>query len=290
MKARGSTVVVALVLGCAFVVLLGASGSPLSGDQEQVRSAVGATNVTPDAAMQMIPDGSSIVQTTGALDTRWYAARVEAGKSYVVEAMHSGRPRTGDDISMDLWENDGITSWQEFSSCDAVTNSAPPSMQASGAGETLDDGKRCAVAVYTDSVAKLLLVKVTNTFASPLMVRIRETTVYGRYTVNSYNMFVAIHNPSSTQVTGFVLYYPENTTNTASSYVAYESFVLGGYGSTQFARPQNAFAAPGNRGQVRIYTYQGTDVHVQLYAFNPSANNYLFFTPQRANNGNGNSW
>lgn len=291
MKARGSTVVVALVLGCAFVVLLGASGSPLSGGQEQVRSAVGATNVTPDAAVQLVPDGSSVTQTVAADDTRWYAVRVEAGKGYLVEAMHSGRSRQVNDIYMDLWENDGTTPWSDFSSCDAATNSAPPSMQASSAGESLEDGKRCAVAVYTASTAKLLLIRMTGTYAAPLMVRVRENTIYGRYTVNGYNMYVAIHNPSSTPVSGFVLYFPENATNTATSFGStYDTFDVGGYGSVQFSRPADSLAAPANRGQVRIYTWRGSDVHVQLYAFNSGANNYLFFTPQRTNNGNGNSW
>ncbi len=67
-------------------------------------------------------------------------------------------------------------------------------------------------------------------------------------------------------------------------------FSLAGFGSTQFNRTAGSFVAPGNRGQVRIYSISGTDVHVQLYAFNPSVNNYLFFAPQRANGGSGNSW
>jgi hypothetical protein len=122
------------------------------------------------------------------------------------------------------------------------------------------------------------------------MVRMRETTVYGRYTVNGYNMYVAVHNPSAEPVAGWVLYWPENATNTSTGYAGFESFSLTGYGSTQFVRAAGAFTAPGNRGQVRIYMTSGTDVHVQLCALNTGSNNYLFFTPSRTNNGSGNSW
>jgi hypothetical protein len=263
-----------------------------SGDQDRPLGGEGVENTTAASAVVLVPDGSSITQVVGAEAERWYAARLEAGKGYLVEAMHSGRDRTANDITMGIYESDGTTTFGDFLTCDVDTNSAAPSMQANSAASTMDDGKRCTVAVSTASVAKLVLVKLSGFYAgSPLMVRIRETTVYARYTVNSYNMYVAVHNPSAEPVSGYVVFWPENlTTNVASSYVGFDMFTLSGYGSTQFAHTANQWATPGNRGQVRIYTTSGTDVHVQVYAFSPSANNYLFFAPQRVNGGSGNAW
>lgn len=284
---------IALVLVCALAVFPTTSGLASSAGQDRLLApGVEPLNTTAASAATLVPDGSSVTQPIGAEIERWYAARVEAGKSYVFEAMQSGRDRTSNDISVQIFENDGVTTFQDNWAYDGDTNSAAPSMQASSTTNVTWDGVRCAMSLLTTSPAKLVLFRVYNFWSgTPVMVRMRETTIYGRYSVNGYNMFVAVHNPSATPVAGFVVYWPENTTtNTSSNYVGFESFSLPGYGSTQFTRSAGAFAAPGNRGQVRVYMTSGTDVHVQLYAFNPTANNYLFFQPSRANGGNGNSW
>jgi hypothetical protein len=245
-------------------------------------------NTTPGGAANLIPDGTSVSMAfTGGVD-QWFAARVEGSKSYVAEALLAGNDRTGNDISMTLYQNDGATAYNGYYDCSSETNSAAPSMQASDAGFVSYDGRRCSF--YPPVTApSLVLVRISSAYSGTLKVRLRETTYYSRWTVNGYNMYVPVHNPSQSTITGCVVYYTEAATGTdVSSYTTADCFTLGGYGSTQFMHPMGSLTP--NRGQVRVVLSKGTDVQIQTYGFNPSTGTYLVFYPERLNHGSGGTW
>ncbi len=260
-------------------------------DSQDSRAAMGANplNTTAADAVNLIPDGTSVSMAFTANVPQWFAARVEGSKSYVVEALLAGVDRNANDVTLALYENDGTTTYTGTSDCSEETRGAAPSMQASSTALTSPaDGARCTF--YPPVVsASLVLVKVSSGFSGTLKIRMRETTVYSRWTTNSYNMYVAVHNMSQSTVSGVVVYYQEGIASpgpTTFSYVDY--FTLGGWGSTQFYHASGSLAQ--SRGQVRIVMSKGTDVQVQTYAFNPSTGNYLVFFPERLNHGSGNTW
>lgn len=254
------------------------------------RAAMGTNplNTTASDAVNLIPDGTSVSMAFTGGTPQWFAARVEFTKSYVVEAMLSGNDRNANDVSLALFENDGTTNYSGSYDCSAETNSAAPSMQSSSSTFLAADGARCSFYPPMAS-ASLVLVRATSSFTGTLKIRMRETTVYSRWTVNGYNMYVPVHNPSQTTVSGCVVYYQEGTTGTGpSTYVGADCFTLGGWGSTQFVHNNGAFTP--NKGQLRVVMNKGTDLQIQTYAFNPATGNYLIFFPERLNHGSGGTW
>jgi len=265
------------------VALMQSGIRPVQNVQPFVSQEVRGIEIQPAATA---PDGTSVSMVLPPATPLWFAARIEGGKSYVAEAILAGKDRNFNDLAMTLWENDGTTPYAGNSDCSAETNSAAPSMQVNSAGFSTADGQRCTLT--PDVATQLVLIRVISTQTGTLAVRLRETTVYSRWTVNSYNMYVPIHNPSQSSLAGWVLYYPEVTTGTFNGYVAWDNISLGGWGSTQFFHANSSITP--NRGQLRIVLYKGTDLQLQTYAFNPATGNYLIFYSERLNHGSGNTW
>jgi hypothetical protein len=239
-------------------------------------------------ARVLIPDGTSYFDATA---SGWFIARLEAGKSYVVEAEASDNDGGVNAVDLNLFESDGTTAWDvaNFQTCGL--DQRAPALQATGNV----DGARCAVGPALSNATSTRPMAFQVTGQTPYHVRIRETTVYSRWTVNGYNMFIPLHNSGAFAVDGFVLYYPENGAANvgAGDYVSFDNFHLGARSSTQFSHASGSLTP--NRGTMRVLLLfdpplvGGTHVHVQAYAFNPAVGNYLFFVPEHIN-WDANSW
>jgi hypothetical protein len=247
-------------------------------------------NTILDAARVLIPDGTSYSDTTA---NGWFIARLEADKSYVVEAMASDNDGNNNFVDLSLFESDGTTPWgsANFQNCGVTMDQRAPALQAT---ESFD-GSRCAVGPELNNAVSTRPLAFRVTGRTPYHLRVRETTVYSRWTTNSYNMFIPLHNTGGFAMSGFVLYYPESgpTDVGAQGYVTFDNFSLGARSSTQFVH-NNGTLSP-NRGQLRVLLLGGlnsggTHDHMQAYAFNLAVGNYLFFAPEHVNDGRGNSW
>ncbi len=248
-------------------------------------------NTTVGNARILVPDGTSYYDATS---NGWFIARLEAGKSYVVESENSDNDGGNNITFLSLFESDGTTPWANanFETCGPEMDSMAPSLEAAGGG----DGARCSVGPQINVAApstRVIAIQVGGT--PPYHVRVRETTVYSRWTTNGYNMYVALHNSNASQINGVALYYPENgaTDNAPNSFNGFNNFQLGARSSTQFVRASGS-TGPTLRGQMRILLFfsglpGGTHVHVQTYAYNTAAGQYLMFTPEHIN-WQSNSW
>jgi hypothetical protein len=254
-----------------------ASGAvtPELGITPQDNVAVGSARVIP-------PDGTSYQDATAG---GWFIARLEAGKSYVVEALASDNDGNTNQVVLALFESDGVTPWDTANFGTCGLEQMAPALQATGTG----DGDRCAVAPALSNATSTRSLAFQVTGQTPYRVRVRETTVYSRWTVNGYNMFIPLHNTGAFTIRGVVLYYPESASADvgAADFVAFDNFALGARSSTQLVR--NSGSLPPNRGTLRVLLVfasppgGGTHLHMQTYAFNTAAGQYLFFAPEHIN-------
>lgn len=241
----------------------------------------------------LLPDGTAVSDNNSDGVNQWFVAVTEGGKSYVLEVFHPYNDFLGNAILVDVFDSDGTTTWSSgVSDCNsAAGDTAAPSMQGSSdtpVGASYD-GARCLLRPFTNNTpqTKRVFIKVTATFAGTFVVRMRENTVYARYTVNGYNMYVPVHNVSAAAVSGFVTFWGSDTLGTAVTDES--SFNLQGYQSTQITR--NAGTISPVTGTVRvILNGPATDVSVQAYAFNTFTNTFLQFVPERFNNVQGKSF
>jgi hypothetical protein len=256
-----------------------------------------AQNNVHTGARVIIPDGLMLTDSANVGGDRWYATVVEGGHSYAIEVFNITDGLTNNHATVSLYENDGVTNFLAANTGACNTNNqAAPSLEGSN-GQS--DGVRCLVIPALNNATPNRILKIHILDAGGVSacsnclhrIRVRETTVLSRWTVNGYNMYVAVHNPSIVPLTGTVLYYGDSPAG-PMDYVAADNFSLVGLGSVQFVH-SNLTLNP-NHGSVHVLVYAtgiygGVDTSVQTYAFNTAANNYLFFVPDRLNHGGANT-
>ena len=252
-----------------------------------------AQNSVHTGARLLVPDGSLYSDDTSGPNPRWFATTVEAGRSYAVEAYNSTDGLTVNKLKVELFENDGSTDFSDtnFTSCTGARGA--PALEASSLGGT--DGARCMTTPTFSLASRVLKIKVSNPDQGPpananeclscnFRIRVRETTILSRWSVNGYNMFVAIHNPSGvTSTGGFVIYFADDATSAVDS-VAIDGFTLNVLRTLQFTHAASSISP--NHGSLHIVTLSGsTDLDVQTYAYSVTANNFNVFVPSRPNHG-----
>ena len=255
-----------------------------------------AQNTVHTGARLVVPDGTLYTDNTLGPSVRWFSTNVHAGHSYVVEAFNSDDGLPTNAIQIALYENDGSTNFSvaNTSGCGGAT--AGPSL--SGSTDQVSDGTRCflspGIAGFPFRVVKI---KASQADQGPpatgaacqsckFRIRIRETTILSRWSVNGYNMFVAIHNPDNFfALTATVLYYPDNPVD-ANDFVASDTITLTRFGTIQFVR--NSLSLTPNHGSLHILI-QGVDADVQTYAYSTTAGTFNVFTPFRPNHGAANT-
>jgi hypothetical protein len=290
-----------LFLCCAIGVAQSPDNNPAnSGGQKIVASGppdhgTGPLANTSAANARVIPpDGTSLYDSFTDGATQWFTTRVEAGKSYVVEALDPYEDLGGNSIGdVAIFEADGTTpmtnAWVNCSSYSGnlAPATAPPSLEVG------NDGRRCIVRPFTagNPPPKNITIRVTEDFGPQFQIRMRESTIYGRWTVNGYDMHVEIQNTSAQEVDVETLLYSD-----AGDLVGFNFFEIPAYGSSKVVYPHNSINP--NRGTLRVIAdafgntvFVPGQVNLQTYAYNTGSGTYLFFTPWRINDGQtANSW
>jgi len=265
-----------------------------------------AGNTTPGAAQMLVPDGSQYTEDLGTGTVHWFSTVLEGGHSYAVEVYNTSDPLAKNTTGVDLWEANGTTPFLVESggvntgSC-TINASASPSLEATAAGISGPgtDGTRCLIYPLLDNSARNRVVRIRIYDPESLgataaacqnctaRIRVRETTIVSRWSVNGYNMFVAVHNESDVPARGAVVYYADTPAGPAST-VAVDSISLTGLGSVQFVH--DSLSLNPNHGSVHVLVY-GTgafgavELDVQTYAFSTTANNFNVFVAHRPNHG-----
>ena len=277
-----------------------------------VKSAAARTTIGPQdnnvvgSAHMLVPDGSSVNGNfAGADDVKWYATEVEPGKSYVIEALDLYGDRNAGSVGrIELHASDGVGPPPESSTICGVRDTAP-GLGASG----ILNGDRCIFRTFypapgnTQDKRDIFIGVFLDTFSFyySFHIRVRETTIYGRWTTNGYDFHVELQNTSATDMCAWVEAYPNSGTvyNGAAPHLNIVN--IPAYGANKIVIPNGTLVGTDNRGTLRINTcpnflseaptFTTGALHVSTYAFNPVTKQYLYFFPWTANNGNnGNSF
>ena len=254
-----------------------------------------AQNSTADGARVLVGDGSVITDSMGT-SPKWFAAILEGGHSYAVEVVDTIDGLGNNHPVVDLWEADGTTSFftTNTGAC-GTPGSAGPGLEGAVPGGA--DGVRCLFypALDNGAVTRVVKIRVRDPLQGmaggcqncSVRVRIRETTISSRWSVNGYDMFVALHNNSTVPMAGQVLYYGDAPAGPAST-VAVDGFTLGRLGSQQFVR--SSLTLNPNHGSVHVIlsgsaVNGGVDCTVQTYAYSVTQGTFNTFTPEKLNHG-----
>ena len=121
----------------------------------------------------------------------------------------------------------------------------------------------------------------TSPFYYSFHIRVRETTIYGRWTTNGYDFHVELQNTSATDMCAWVEAYPNSGTvyNGAAPHLNIVN--VPAYGANKIVIPNGTLVGTDNRGTLRINTcklsrsptFTTGALHVSTYAFNLSPTN-----------------
>jgi hypothetical protein len=246
-------------------------------------------------ARVLIPDGTSVSDALGEAAEKWYVATIEQGKSYVLEAMDPYGDLGNNCVLLTVYDSDAVTTPPANAQIDPNANTIAPSMEVNF------DGARVAIRSSIGSAFALTRVLYFSVIqcatGDTFKIRLREATVYSRWTVNSYNMFVALQNTTTTAVRVQVIYYDDTGANGGSTgdVVTADVVTVPAMGAAQVSHAANSLSP--NRGALRVqWSGQGSGlvpgaVNVQTYALNVATGVYLDFLAERVNDGRtGRSW
>jgi hypothetical protein len=220
--------------------------------------AVGATdNSSQGNAFYVSPDGvlqdDLIPATLGGLDNagtpQWFVAQLQSRRSYVFEVVSRGMFQFNDppQPAPTFFENDGATalagvSLSEISYCDPK------------AGDFAQIPIRRYAIVNNTDTSKFMKIRVTSGLNyqtaedQPFQVRLVDTTLASaRWTTNTYNSFVALHNRSSCPLNYLITYYDE-----AGVQIGQASGALAGRGSVQVRKDATDPVFGSKRGSVEV--------------------------------------
>jgi len=254
-------------------------------------------NTSPGTYRALVPDGSNLYQVWSGDSTKWYAFLIEPGKTYVVEAFDPYTDYDGGSVDgRGIYAGDG--------------SSSPPETNISCGGTDVAPGlsnfaARCVVRSYVPSPGltqnvRQVFVRVDRWPLSDtaFQIRVREATVYGRWTTNGYDFHVEVQNTTSQQVCAQVIFYP-NSGLTYSGGVwsgpdlGYAYLEIPPFGANKYVVPKGTLVGTDNRGSLRVgdcglgEALVTGGIHVNTLGFNPTINQFLPYSTTQSNNGNG---
>ena len=252
-------------------------------------------------ARVIVPDGSSLLQAQTPGETRWFVFGAEPGKTYVVEAVDPYSDLVANTIGLlTPYDASGVAAPPE-ASVDCTANLRAPAL------EVASDGKRCIVRTFPPSPGNTqnkrgIYVSVAAVTGPSFQIRVRESTIYGRWTTNGYDFHVELQNTTADSMCAEIIFLP----NTGDSYAGTWSGGLTvlqltippfGASKTVFANATPVGAANDTKGSLRIGACAAptnlvpSGLHVSTYAYNPVTDKFLYFFTNTANNGaTSNSW
>ncbi len=296
----GLTMSLALTAAITFgpaIAFSATSGAPSA-------QAAPAANTSVGNARVLVPDGTSVSQPIGALETRWFVFQVEAGRSYVVEAVDSNGDLSADAVgAISITDATGLAvPIDTVADCTLTLRDQAPGLSPT------NNGRRCSVHVAAPDQAttnrKDVYVSVAQGTGSGVNVRVRDATLFGRWTTNGYEFHIEFDNTTADPVCAQALLYRESGYafsagwgNAAGNLGRYQ-LLIPPNGSIKTVVPDGLAVGGTNRGTLRIVGCPASDsnfvpgaVHVSTYAFNPVTHVYLFFYNWQSHNGSGaNSW
>lgn len=270
-------------------------------------------NTSAANARVVAPDGTSLYQTIapispGPAETRWITFEAEPGKTYVVDILNPYDDLGSNVIGSVMVTDGGIANNpppEANSNCGAAATSRAPGLEVS------NDGWRCIIRTWTPGVDGLpgpwnqnkrgIYIGVGSGQGTSFQIRIRESTIYARWSTTGYDFHVELQNTTADSMCAEVVLNPDTgyswngSTWTVPASIHAEQLIVPAMGAIKTIV---GIATPSGgkfRGTMRINDC-GTGelvpgaLNVSSYAFNPNTNVYLFYTPNKANQGGQNSW
>jgi len=259
-------------------------------------------NTTVGNARLIVPDGSSLRQSIGAGETRWFVFGAEPGKTYVVEAVDPDSDLVSNTIgALHVYAANGTTTPPAETNVDCTAGQRAPGLEVPVAVS----GMRCVVRAFPPSPGNTqnkrgLYVAVGSVSGPSFDIRVRESTIYGRWTTNGYDFHVELENTTADAMCAEVIFLP----NTGDSYAGTWSgglttlqLTIPPFGANKTVFANGTLVGPDNKGTLRIgacpspTNFVPTALHVSTYAYNPVTDKFLYFFTNAANNGAAsNSW
>ncbi len=289
----------ASTVGAAGGLNQGTGGASFVTDSRPVATSAGTDNATPNTHRALIADGSSLHQAWAGDSVKWYAVLIEPGKTYVVDALDPYTDYPSGSVSgLGIYESDGTTTPPAETNVNCAASAIAP-----GASNF---GKRCIirafspVAGYTKNIREVYI-RVARYIDTAFQIRVRESTVYGRWTTNGYDFHVEVQNTTSEAMCAQVVFYPNSgMTYTAGAWTGPTllgtSLTIPPFGAHKYVLPNGTQVGTDNRGSLRIgacptpVTLNTAAVHVNTLGFNPLINQFLPYSTIQPNGGNGNSF
>ena len=198
----------ASTVGAAGGLNQGTGGASFVTDSRPVATSAGTDNATPNTHRALIADGSSLHQAWAGDSVKWYAVLIEPGKTYVVDALDPYTDYPSGSVSgLGIYESDGTTTPPAETNVNCAASAIAP-----GASNF---GKRCIirafspVAGYTKNIRQVYI-RVARYIDTAFQIRVRESTVYGRWTTNGYDFHVEVQNTTSEAMCAQVVFYPNS--------------------------------------------------------------------------------
>jgi hypothetical protein len=278
----------------------GTGGASFVRDSRPVATSVGTDNATPGTYRALIADGSSLHQAWAGDSVKWYAVLIEPGKTYVVDAFDPYTDYIDGSVSgLGIYASDGTTTPPAETQVNCAANVAAPGLA--------NFGKRCIIRAYTSNPgntlnSRLVYIRVARWIDTAFQIRVRESTVYGRWTTNGYDFHVEVQNTTAESVCAQVMFYPNSGMAytagawTGPALTAFANLTIPPFGASKYVLPNGTLVGTDNRGSLRIgacptpVNLNTAAVHVNTLGFNPLINQFLPYSTIQPNGGNGNSF
>ena len=259
-------------------------------------------NTTVGNARLIVPDGSSLRQSISSGETRWFVFSAEPGKTYVVEAVDPDSDLVSNTIgALHVYAANGTTTPPAETNVDCTASTRAPAMELPVAVS----GMRCVVRAFPPSPGNTqnkrgLYVAVGLVDGPSFDIRVRESTIYGRWTTNGYDFHVELENTTADAMCAEVIFLPnagESYSGTWSGGLTTLQLTIPPFGANKTVFANGTLVHADNKGTLRIgacaspTNFVPTALHVSTYAYNPVTDKFLYFFTNAANNGaTANSW
>jgi hypothetical protein len=260
---------------------------------------VGADNTSVTNARLIVPDGSSLLQAIASGETRWFAFGIEPAKTYVVEVVdpYSDIVENGIDPML-IRDATGVGGPPEVDWWCHTNNVRAPALSSDTVG-----GQRCVVRAWPPAPNRTqnkrgVYVAVSRVAGPSFRIRVRESTLYGRWTTNGYDFRVVVDNRGVDSTCAELLFFPQaGATHDGSVWsgaMVSATLTVPPFGSREYVLANGTLVGSDNKGAVRIGAcgtplaphvtdFVAGSVHVTTYAYNPVTGKHLYFFPAVAN-------
>ena len=223
----------------------------------KAQTVVPLANTTVGNARLIVPDGSSLRQSIGSGETRWFVFGAEPGKTYVVEAVDPDSDLGSNTIgALHVYAANGTTTPPAETNVDCTASTRAPAMELPVAVS----GMRCVVRAFPPSPGNTqnkrgLYVAVGSVTGPSFDIRVRESTIYGRWTTNGYDFHVELENTSADSMCAEVMLLPnagDSTRGRGAGAVTTQQLTIPAFGANKLVFANGTLGGADNRGTLRI--------------------------------------